>query len=146
MIIFRNCLAVVIALLVGSRINMALIVLGPGIILPPAGVDVTDVDSIAASLHMFEVKHFLFPFLAHAVGTFSGAFIAWLIAASHRDTFAWVIGAAFLAGGIFVAWVLPAPAWFIAVDLLFAYIPMAWLAIFLAGKAHKTISGSKEIA
>ncbi|MEP5765986.1 MAG: hypothetical protein ABJ308_15425 [Halieaceae bacterium] len=146
MIIFRNVLALIIGLMIGSRINMALIVLGPSIILPPAGVDVTDVDSIAASLHMFEAKHYVFPFLAHALGTFSGAFIAWLIAASHRDTFAWGIGAAFLAGGIFVAWLLPAPAWFIAVDLLFAYIPMAWLAIFLAGKAHKTFNSSKEVA
>ena len=32
-----------------------------------------------------------------------------------------------------VAAVVPAPAWFIALDLLLAYLPMAWLATRLGG-------------
>lgn len=43
--------------------------------------------------------------------------------------FAWVIGGGFLAGGVAAAFMIPAPAWFIALDLLLAYLPMAWLAI-----------------
>jgi hypothetical protein len=32
---------------------------------------------------------------------------------------------------------IPAPKTFIAVDLIFAYLPMAWLAIRLGGKIRR---------
>ena len=38
-----------------------------------------------------------------------------------------VIGAVFLAGGIAASRMIPAPAWFVTLDLLGAYVPMAWL-------------------
>lgn len=91
----------------------------------------TKVESLAASVHLLEPKHFLFPFLAHAVGALIGALLAYLIAASYRAVFAWVIGVLFLAGGIAASFMIPAPKWFIALDLLVAYLPMAWLAICL---------------
>ena len=104
------------------------------IIPPPAGVDVTDAASIADSIHLFEPRHFIAPFLAHAVGTFVGALVAVKIAASHKQTVGGVIGGLFLAGGIYASTVIPAPTWFMALDILVAYIPMAWLAVRLAGK------------
>ena len=69
------------------------------------------------------------PFLAHAVGTFAGALAAFLIATTYRAPIAYVIGAVFLCGGVSASFMIPAPAWFIALDLLVAYLPMAWLAI-----------------
>jgi hypothetical protein len=51
---------------------------------------------------------------------------AWL-AASHRFAIAMALGCVFLLGGIGAAVSIPAPAWFIALDLLLAYLPMAWL-------------------
>ena len=56
------------------------------------------------------------------------------IAASHRARFAWAIGAVFLCGGVAASFMIPAPAWFIALDLLFAYLPMAWLAIRIGAR------------
>jgi len=38
-----------------------------------------------------------------------------------------VVGALFLAGGIAASFMIPAPTWFIVLDLVGAYIPMAWL-------------------
>jgi cell division protein FtsX len=73
-------------------------------------------------------KNFVFPFLAHALGTLVGALTAHLIAASHRSVFAYTIGVLNLVGGIAASFMIPAPTWFIAVDLLVAYLPMAWLA------------------
>lgn len=125
--VLRNILALVLGLAVGGSINMALIVLGPSIIPPPAGVDVTDTESIAASIHLFEVKHFVFPFIAHALGTLSGAFTAYTIAASFRTQLAYVIGIAFFTGGVFAVLMIPSPTWFTVLDLVVAYIPMAWL-------------------
>lgn len=130
----RGFLAIVLGLVVGSCVNMGLIVLSPHVIPPPPGVNVNDVKSMSASIHLFEPKHFLFPFLAHAVGTLCGATVASLVAARHRVVLALVIGVLFLAGGIAASFMIPAPAWFIGVDLVFAYLPMAWLGS-LVGRA-----------
>jgi hypothetical protein len=126
--ILRNIFAVIIGLVVGGAVNMTLIIVSPHVIPPPEGVDVTDSQSLRNSMHLFEPKHFVFPFLAHALGTLVGALLAFLIAASYRSAFAYTIGAVFLAGGIAAIFMIPgAPVWFIILDLAAAYIPMAWL-------------------
>ena len=125
--IFRNIAAVVIGLVVGSFVNMGIIMISPMVIPPPAGVNPTDMESLKASMHLFEAKHFLFPFLAHALGTFIGALIAAKMAASHKMKFALGIGAFFMLGGITNAFMLPSPVWFIMLDLVGAYIPMGWI-------------------
>ena len=136
----RNIAAVVVGLFVGSIVNMALITASPHVIPPPPGVDGSNVASMKASMHLYEAKHFLFPFLAHAAGTFVGALTAFLIAGSRRELFAYVIGLLFLVGGISACFMIPAPAWFMALDLIAAYLPMAWLAIQLGRRfnSHPT--------
>lgn len=108
---------------------MALIALSPSLIPPPAGVDVSNAESLSNAMHMFQPRHFIMPFLAHAVGTLAGALATFLIAVTHRAQLAYGIGAVFLCGGVAASFMIPAPAWFIALDLLAAYLPMAWLAI-----------------
>jgi hypothetical protein len=137
--ILRNTLAVIIGLAVGGAVNMTLIVVSGHVIPPPAGVDVTDSESLRNSMHLFEPKHFVFPFLAHALGTLTGALLAFLVAASYRSVFAYALGLAFLAGGIAAALMIPAPSWFVILDLAAAYIPMAWLATQLG---HRIIAGA----
>ena len=125
--IIRNILAVAAGIVVGSVVNMGLITVSSSIIPPPPGVDPTDMESLKASMHLFEAMHFIFPFLAHALGTLAGAFTAALLAASHKMKFALVIGAFFLIGGSAASFMIPAPIWFIVLDLVAAYIPMAWI-------------------
>ena len=126
--ILRNILAVLAGIIVGSTINMALISVSGTIIPPPNGADVTTTEGLQATMHLFEPKHFLFPFLAHALGTLTGAFLAATIAASHKFKFAMAIGLFFLAGGIASVFMLPSPAWFTILDLTLAYLPMAFAA------------------
>lgn len=133
MTLLRNIAAVIVGLILGGAVNMGIIMAGAAVIPPPAGADPGNAESIAAAMHLYEAKHFLAPFLAHALGTLAGALAAYLIAASHRAAIAYGIGIAFLAGGITAATMIPAPWWFIAVDLVGAYLPMAWLAVRLAG-------------
>ena len=133
-ILLRNILALPLGLAVGSVVNMSLILAGPAVIPPPPGVDVTSAESMAASMHLFEPRHFLFPFLAHALGTLAGAFVAFLAAASHRLVFGWIVVAVSLAGGIAASFMIPAPKWFVALDLVAAYIPMGWIAIRLGAR------------
>lgn len=113
---------------VGGLVNGAIIMISGNIIPPPAGVDVTTEAGLKAGLHLFEPKHFLMPFLAHAIGTFIGALTCARIAVSMRMVLAMMIGVLFFAGGAQMVMVLPAPMWFNITDLVFAYIPMAFLA------------------
>ena len=128
----RNVLAVVAGVVIGGAVNMALIMLSPVLIPPPAGVDPSNAESLIKGIHLFEPRHYVMPFLAHAFGTLAGAFAAYLIAATYKVQIAFAIGVVFLCGGVAASFMIPAPAWFIALDLLAAYIPMAWLGIRLS--------------
>lgn len=126
--IVKNILAVIVGLLAGSAVNMGIIMISGSVIPPPEGVDNTTVEGLKAGMHLFQPKHFLFPFLAHALGTFVGALLTALIAANRKMLFAFVIGIFFLAGGIANILMLPSPLWFTIVDLVGAYLPMAFMA------------------
>jgi hypothetical protein len=124
----RILLAVVLGFVAGSIVNMALVMLGGRVVPPPAGADVATMEGLKAALPLFEPRHFVFPFLAHALGTFAGALVACLCTPGRRPGPAFVVGGLFLCGGLANVLLLPSPPWFSAVDLLLAYLPMAWLA------------------
>jgi hypothetical protein len=128
----RIALALIVGIAAGSAVNMALIILGPTLIAPPPGVDMATAEGISAAMPLLEPRHFVMPFLAHAVGTFVGALAGTVIAVSHRSIIAYAIGTMFLCGGIAASVMIPAPTWFIVLDLTAAYLPMAWLGLSLA--------------
>ncbi|MEX0997936.1 MAG: hypothetical protein WDZ45_12875 [Flavobacteriaceae bacterium] len=133
--ILRNILAVIAGVVIGGAVNMLIINYSGLLIAPPEGVDTTTAEGLKEGIHLFEPKHFLMPFLAHALGTFVGAYLAARIAASHKMKFAIAIGCVFLLGGIGAVFMIPAPLWYNVTDLVLAYIPMAWLAGQLALKS-----------
>lgn len=132
--VVRNILAVVAGIVCGSIINIIVVMLGGALVPPPAGVEASNMESLAASMHLFEAKHFLFPFVAHALGALVGGLIASIIAASKQMLLALLVGGFFLLGGITAAAMIPAPVWFEAMDILLAYIPMAWIGWRLSGR------------
>jgi hypothetical protein len=142
--IIRNVLAVLAGIVIGGIVNMALITISPSLIPPPAGVDVNNAESLRQAMHLFEPRHFVMPFLAHAVGTFAGALAVYLIAATYRSKMAYVIGVLFLCGGVAASFMIPAPAWFIALDLVVAYLPMAWLAIQIGKRLKPANNGARR--
>lgn len=127
----RNTLAVTVGIIIGSLINMSIILISSSIIPLPEGADNRTIQGLQKTIHLFEAKHFLFPFLAHATGTFAGAVTTALLAVNHKKKLALAIGAFFLFGGIISVSSLPSPTWFTLIDLVFAYIPMAYLALKL---------------
>jgi hypothetical protein len=135
--LFRPALAVIAGFIAGSLVNMGLILVGGSVIPPPAGADVTTTAGLQASLHLFEPRHFIFPFLAHALGTLVGAVVATLLTPERRPGPAYAVGVLFLAGGIASVVMLPSPVWFSALDLLLAYVPAAWLGHRLASRAGR---------
>lgn len=131
--ILRNILAIIGGLLIGGIVNGGIIMISGSIIPPPAGADITTTEGLKASMHLFTPINFLMPFLAHAIGTLVGAFIAAHIAATKKMIFALIIGALFLVGGIMMVVEVPSPTWFSIIDIIGSYIPMAWVGWKLAG-------------
>mgnify|MGYP003389425532 FL=1 len=123
----KNILVFFAGCILGMCINMGLIITGNLLIPLADGVNPMDAT-------MSELKYFLFPFLAHAIGTLSGAFIAARYAASYHMILAICIGIFFLLGGISMVFIISAPLWFIIVDISIAYIPMGWLGWKLTGQ------------
>lgn len=144
--LLRNALAVLAGVAVGGVVNAALIAVSPRLIPPPAGVDVSDAESLSRAMHLFQPRHFIMPLLAHAVGTLAGALAAYLIAASHEARIAYAVGAVFLCGGVAASLLIPAPIWFVALDLLAAYLPMAWAGIRIGTRLKQGGTAARESA
>jgi hypothetical protein len=122
----KNTLAVIAGAVSGSIINMSIIQAGASIIPAPDGVDTTTMEGLSAGMHLFEPKHFLFPFLAHAGGTFAGALLCTVIASTRKMQMAMIVSLLFLAGGISSVFMLPSPLWYTITDLCLAYLPMGY--------------------
>jgi hypothetical protein len=129
----KNILAVIAGIIGGSLINMGIIELGLHIISTPEGFDNTDKETFAAAIHLLEPINYITVFLAHGLGTLAGAFIATRIAVTKQKKIALALGGWFLLGGIAAIFIRPSPTWYIIVDLVGAYIPMAWIGWKLAG-------------
>lgn len=125
--IIRNILAVIAGVVVCMAVNMGIITISGSVIPLPEGVNPEDAESLKANMHLFKPINFVMPFLAHALGSFMGALVAALIAATHKMKFALGVAAFHLLGGIAAVMMLPAPMWFNITDLALAYIPMGWL-------------------
>ncbi len=132
--IVRNILAVVLGIVACFAAKFIIISISGSIVPPPEGMNMNDLESIKANAHLFQPKHFIMPFLDHSLGSLIGGLVAALVAANRKITFALVIGALHLVGGIFAAMLIPAPLWFIVLDLIVAYIPMAYLGGLIASR------------
>jgi hypothetical protein len=123
--ILRNLLAIAVGVILGSSLNMGIIMYGPLLVPFPDGFDP---EYFAQTIHLLQPANFAVVFLAHALGTLLAAFLASKIAAQRKMILALMMGVVFLSGGIMMVMDVPnAPMWFKVVDLLFAYIPMAYL-------------------
>lgn len=138
--VFKNILGVIGGIIIGGVVNMSLITVGPQIIPPPVDADMTTMEGLKAAMEFMEPKHFLFPWLAHALGSFAGGLFAYLVSGANKERMAYIVAFFFLLGGIASVTMLSSPVWFTIADLALAYLPMACLAI-LTGKTiqNKTV-------
>lgn len=137
-VIFRNVSAVILGLFIGGQLNKVILELGMKILPLPDGVDLNKIETIAANIDKYTFAHFVNVFLAHGLGTLLAAFICVKLAKSQHFNLAMVVGVLFLIGGIMAVSMIPAPMTFNIIDLVGAYIPMAWLGYFLANKKPST--------
>ena len=71
--VVRYFLAIFAGALMGSVANMLIISISTTIIPLPEGADNSSIQSLEDTIHLFQFKHFIMPFLAHAVGLIGGA-------------------------------------------------------------------------
>jgi hypothetical protein len=121
---------------------MSLIMLSSYIIPPPEGANLLTTEGLKASMHLMQPKHFIMPFLAHALGTFAGSLIAAIIAGKNNIRIAIGISIWFMIGGLINIIMLPSPLWFTILDLAGVYLPMG----FLAGKLAQLKTKKEESA
>lgn len=124
--ILRNVLAVVVGWVAGSIVNFGLIMISDSIIPMPDGVIPGDMKSLKENIHLFEGKHYIMPFLAHALGTLVGAIVAVKVGISKHLILAMIIGLLYFIGGLMVNYdlgITGTPKW---VDLILAYFPFAF--------------------
>lgn len=144
--VLRGVGAVLAGLAIGSGVNMGVVVLGQTLVPLPEGVDLSSPESAQAAMDQMRAVHFLPPLMAHALGTLVGALIAALIAGPKLKLAPWVVGGFFLLGGIAMAFAIPAPLWFLVLDLGGAYVPMALLGSRLARGLRRRRARSQDNA
>lgn len=136
----KNILVSVGGFILGNMVNMATLILGMKIIPAPEGVKITDPQSFIDHADKFTSMHFIFPLLAHALGTFVAAYFICKLVSDKQKVFAIGTGLVFLALGIMNLQNIPHPTWFAVVDLFLSYIPMALFGYFVAMKTSQTVS------
>ena len=135
--IVLNVLVFVACVFAGGITNGLIINYSAAIIPPPAGSDLTTEEGLKAAMAVMEPKHFVMPFLAHAIGTLVGAFLVTLLTKERKLFRALLVGFLFFLAGTYMVFILPSPLWFDALDLGLAYIPMAWIGYKLALRVSK---------
>lgn len=134
--ILKRTIVILLSIFIGAQVNGAFLTLGTNLIPPPEGCNLNTMDGLKAAVPFLEAKHYLFPFLAHAIGTLISAVLITRFLKSQQFVFAMMAGVLFLIAGISMVIMLPGtPIWFILVDLIGAYIPMAYLGYKLAFKS-----------
>jgi hypothetical protein len=134
--ILKRTIVILLSIFIGAQVNGAFLTLGTNLIPPPEGCNLNTMDGLKAAVPFLEAKHYLFPFLAHAIGTLVSAVLITRFLKSQQFVFAMMAGILFLIAGISMVIMLPGtPIWFILLDLIGAYIPMAYLGYKLAFKS-----------
>lgn len=136
----QNILAVLLAITAAAIIGFTIIVIGHSIIPTPIGMDTNDFESIKSNFHLFEVKHFLFPLMAHALATFAAVYLVSRFAKTHKFWFAMGIGIVFTLASLSLSIRIGHFMWIGVVEIVH-YIPVS----FLAYKFWQRTSSAKNI-
>lgn len=127
---FLRFVFVVIATFIGGIANYAFVELGYLVVPSPEGFNMHDEKEFMLAVSHFQPIHYLFPFLAHGIGSFVAAYLATKALGTKS---AWVLPSAlFLIGGMMMIQLVPSPIWFTILDLGLAYLPAGYAGYHLA--------------
>ena len=127
MLILKNIIIVILAILIGSAVNMSIIELDHLLFEIPKNLDLNKIEDLDKFVQSLPFYRLLFPFFAHAMGSLIAAYLVTKFSVSHSFYVSLCIGALFMVGGIYMVLILNAPLYFELMDLSLAYFPAAWL-------------------
>lgn len=127
----RNVIGLIVGIFAGGAFNMAIITLSQSLYPPPEGMTPSDFEAFKAYVQSLPPAAFLLVLLAHAGGAMVGGFVAGGIAMNRHLLLGALVGAFFLAGGLFYVMQIPSPVWFAIADTLL-YLPCGVLGAYMA--------------
>lgn len=126
----RKVLSTIIGFIVGNAVNFGIINMGMSV---PMKEGQDPYEAINEAMKDFTTMDFMVPLAAHVLGVFVGLFVARLICKTSNVPI-YIIGGLHLLGTI-VNWIwIPAPTWFMAIDL---GLPILIIIYFLRTKKRK---------
>jgi hypothetical protein len=139
--IWRNGLAVIAGLAVGSAVNMGLITLNIQLFPMPKDVSFDDKEGFADYIASLPSRAYILVFAAHFGQAVVGGYLAASIARPNgrpaADMCCYVVGALTMLGAVINATTLPAPKWTLLEIPMFpvlAWFTAQWAAVSSAGK------------
>ena len=126
----RVVLATIIGLVVGNGINMAIISFGMPVQVE-AGAD--QYEAMLEMMKSFTTMDYMIPLAAHVFGILGGLIVARLICKTSNIPI-YIIGILHMVGTVINIFMIPAPSWFIVVDLI---LPIIIILYFLRTKKRK---------
>ena len=134
----RNIGAVIAGLIVGSIVNMALVLLNTLVLYPmPEGTDMYDPEQMNAYIATLPATAFLVVLVAHLGQSFVGGWVAARLGASHVMHLAMIVGVLTMLGGIYNLTQVDHPAW------LYVEIPLYLVVAWFAGRIEQKRRAAK---
>ena len=124
----RTVLGIILGLFIGMVVNGSMVQLGTVLFPFPPEINF-ETNSGMQAFRDLPVHFYIFPFLAHAIGTLSGCITAIIILRNKGKWAVYSIGYLFFVAGIVAVDLINAPVWFDILDLSLAYLPMPWLSM-----------------
>jgi len=115
---WKNVLAVIIGILVGMIVISIVEAIGHMIYPLPEGFDPYNSEIVKAYMTDMPVGALLFVLLAWAAGSYSGGWIAVLIAVRSFRIIAVIVGLFLLAAGVYNMIMIPHPLWFSVLGIM----------------------------
>ena len=126
--VIKVIIGLLLGLFIGMMVNGSLINIGMKVFPFPNGVNFSTPEGMKA-FSTLPLHYYIFPFLAHALGSLTGCLAALLVFKENAKKFVYLIGFLFFIGGVMAVNIINAPVWFDVLDLSLAYLPMAWLSL-----------------
>lgn len=128
----RKILAVVLGLVVGSAVNMALIMVSMALYpLPDGATEVTDANDMALGALLIVLA-------AHAGGSLASGLVCGFIAKRVWLAAGIGLGILWTCAGVSMLFAIPSPLWFAIADTA-SYIPAAILGVLVGGNLAKPV-------
>ena len=126
----RVVLATIIGFIVGNGVNFAIINLCMPVQVE-AGAD--QYEAMLEMMNSFTAMDYMIPLAAHVFGILAGLIVARLICKTSNIPI-YIIGGLHMVGTVINIFMIPAPSWFIVVDLI---LPILIILYFLRTKRNK---------